>query len=231
MRLGLGAIVRAAVLAIGQVAISDRDESSAALAVEYLFADAARLGWRDAGAAQSLFQVHILPMHQTPGARDDVVQRPDGQLIVADSDSRFEGHPVRALKPVSASDGPHGKENVVAVPLLLDLQNALASLSRLRCRVGLADVLMVDAQMRALVDIGFWPRDVCAPFLCGLFQGKQLGLIQAGRVTAAQRPERQAVANIASAVLQVELAHGVSPCMRRPPCPVVASWLGMGYYG
>lgn len=229
--MGLGAIVRAAVLAIGQVAISDRDESPAALAVEYLFADAARLGWRDAGAAQSFFQVHILPMHQTPGARDDVIQRPDGQLIVADSGGRFEGQPVRALKPVSAADGLLGKENVVAVPLLLDLQNALASLSRLCCQVGIADVLMVDAQMRALVDIGFWPRDVCVPFRCGLLQCKQLGLILAGRVTAAQRPERQAVANVASAVLQVELAHGVTPCMRRPPFPVVANWLGMRYYG
>lgn len=24
-------------------------------------------------------------------------------------------------------------------------------------------------------------------------------------------------------------AHGVSPCMRRPPCPVVANWLGVSY--
>lgn len=83
--------------------------------------------------------------------------------------------------------------------------------------------------MRALVDIGFWPRDVCVPFRCGLLQGKQLGLIEAGRVTAAQRPESQAVANVASAVLQVKLAHGVSPCMRRPPCPVVANWFGVSY--
>lgn len=126
-------VVRTAILAIGQVAFTDCNEASAALTVEYLFADASRLRWRDAGAAQSLFQVHILPMHQTPGASDDVIQRPDDQLIVADSGGRFEGQPVRALKSVSAADGPLGKENVVAVPLLLDLQNALASLSRLCC--------------------------------------------------------------------------------------------------
>ncbi len=184
----LRVVVRAAILEIGQIAFADCNEASAALIVKYLFAYAAWLGRCDAGPAQSLFEVYVLPMHQAPGARDDVVQRPDGQLIVADSDSRFEGHSVRALKPVSAADGPLGKENVVAVPLLLDLQNALASLSRLCCQVGIADVLMVDAQMRALVDIGFWPRDVCVPFRCGLLQCKQLGLIQAGRVTAAQRP-------------------------------------------
>lgn len=222
-------VVRAAILVIGQVAFADCDEASAALTVEYLLADAVWLWRRDAGAAQSLLEVYILPMHQAPGARDDVVQRPDGQLIVADSDSRFEGHPVRALKPVSAADGPLGKQNVVAVPLLLYLQNALASLTRLCCRVGLADVLMIDAQMRALVDIGFRPRDIGVAVFGCLLCGEQLSFVQVGRITAAQRPERQAVANVASAVLQVELAHGVSPCVRRPPCLVVANWLGVSY--
>lgn len=94
-------------------------------------------------------------MHQAPGARDDVVLRPDGQLIVADRVRRFECQPARALKPVGAAAGPPGIENVVAAPLLLDLQNTLAALSGLCCRVGLAEVLMIDAQMSALVDIGF----------------------------------------------------------------------------
>ncbi len=78
--------------------------------VHHMLADWAWLGRFDAVPAQSLFQFYILTVHQAPDARDNVIEWPDSQLIVADRESGLQRQPVGQFKSVSPGDGPPGKK-------------------------------------------------------------------------------------------------------------------------
>ncbi|TFF38140.1 hypothetical protein [Pseudomonas sp. RIT623] len=69
--------------------------------------------------------------------------------------------------------------------------------------------LAVDAVVRPGVDVLFRPGDIGVTVAACLLEGEQLSLVQVGHVAAAfLGPEHHAVADMAAAVLQVELGHG-----------------------
>lgn len=70
---GSGAIVRAAIQTVVFKALRVTDEPTAAVTIEHHRSDLLRLGQLDAGAAQCLFKIDVLSMHQPAANRVDVV--------------------------------------------------------------------------------------------------------------------------------------------------------------
>lgn len=112
------------------------------------------------------------------------------------------------LEPEGVAYWPSGQGNVVPVPVTWDLQDNGATWGQLVAGFVQADVLVVDAEMCAGINVIFWLGNVCFPVATGLLLREQLGLVEVGGVAAPKGPEHEAVTRVAAAVLKVELAHG-----------------------
>ena len=176
------------------------------MAIERSLPGLALLPWLhqlDAGTVQGFFDVHVPLMHQAPCLFIEVSQRPDHCYLwrVADRFGSLKGEVVGFLESVRVSYWPPGQGYVVPIPVPWDLQDHSASWVQLVASFVHADVLVVDAEMCARIDVIFWPGDVCIPVATGLLLGEQFGPVEVGGVTAAQGPEHEAVTGVAAAVL------------------------------
>ena len=191
---GSRTVVRAAVLTVVEESAVPADEASAAVAIERSLPRLALLSWHhqfNAGALQGLFDIDVPLAHQAPGLRFEVSHWPDHCLLwrVADRLGSLKSEAVGLLESVGVANRPVGQGDVITVPVARYLQDDGASRFQLIAGFVQADVLVVDAEMCAGIDIIFWPGNVCFPVATGLFLGEQLGLVEVGGVAATKGPE------------------------------------------
>ena len=187
---GSGAVVSAAVLAVVEESAVPADEAAAAVAVERPLPRLALLPRHrhcDAGTAQGIFDVHVPLVHQAPCFCLEVRQWPDHRFLwgIADRFGGLKSEVVCLLESEGVAYWPSGQGNVVSVPVTSNLQDNGTFRAQLIAGFVQADVLVVDAEMCAGIDVIFWPGNVCFPVATGLLLGEQLGLVQVGGVTAA----------------------------------------------
>lgn len=70
-------IARPTVAAVFPIALRVTDEAAAAVTIEHHHFGLLRLGQLDAGAAQGVFDIHVVALNKAPGAGVDVGFGPD----------------------------------------------------------------------------------------------------------------------------------------------------------